>query len=121
MIEGVECLIQAELLQKWFYDNDVDGKGQTQFFLNDYYYDYETRQSPIPITSWNDYMESVEYRKICTFGRIIFIPFGKYILSIMPGPDGQFCKESNKYTKLKFSSFSLLKSIFSYFSFFSIF
>jgi hypothetical protein len=72
LLEGVECLIVAEFLQKWAYQQDVDKNDFVSFNLEKIYDNAILRFSNIRPNDWNKYTSKLEYKKITTFGKIIF-------------------------------------------------
>ncbi len=104
MLEGVECLIIAEFLQKWAYQQDVDKNDFVSFNLEKIYDNAILRFSNIHPSDWNKHTSKLEYKKISTFGKTIFLPFGDYKLSIQLGMYGNFSEQRTEYSRIKLGS-----------------
>lgn len=104
MIEGVECLIVAEAIQKWSYQQDVNKVGFIDINLEDVYDSAILRYSIIPFNKWNTYLKKFEYKKISTFGKTIFLPFGDYRLAVQLGMNGTFSEYKTNYSRIRFCS-----------------
>jgi len=110
MPEGVECLVVAESIQKWCRSQDPDNEGSINFELSGIDDEAVVRHSPIPFNQFNKYYDRINYSKISTFGKTIFIPSTNgYCFSVQLGMTGNFSEEPTKHSKIRFlSNFSNL-------------
>lgn len=106
MPEGVEHLVVADGIQKWCHDVDIDRNGYIPFFLEKVVSTEVFRLSPIPYNEINNHFQSIDYKNITTFGKIIFLPnkTGEYILSVQLMMTGTFSGNENKHTLSIFES-----------------
>jgi len=104
MPEGVECLIVAESIQKWAQGQDTNHVGYTSFNLEEVYNKVVTRNSPISPTFWNEHLNKLNYYKISTFGKTIFLPFENFRLSIQLGMTGTFSEQKTDHSRIRFCS-----------------
>ncbi len=105
MPEGVECLVVAESLQKWCRNQDSDNEGSINFELNRINNEAIVRHSPIPFNKFNEFYSKVDYSKISTFGKTIFIPSTNgYCLAVQLGMTGNFSEESVLHSRVSFLS-----------------
>lgn len=105
MLEGVEYLILAEIIQTWFKNQDVDNKNILPLKINKIYDKAIFRFTPINIDKFNHLFGLVNYKNITTHGKNIFIPsINGYCLRIHLGKCGSICTNQNKFTQFIFSS-----------------
>jgi len=105
MPEGVECLVVAESLQQWCKKQDPDNNGSIGLELEEIIDEVVVRNSPIPFSQFDECYDRVNYPKIATFGKTIFIPATNgYCLSAQLGMTGNFSDELTDHSKIHFTS-----------------
>jgi len=103
MPEGVECLIVAEGVQRWMADLDLEQRGSVKFELREIFDPVVVRFSPILFDDFNECYGNVDYRKISTFGKTIFIPAdNEFCMAAQLGMAGSFSNLRSKHSRVEF-------------------
>ena len=100
MPEGVECLIVAEGIQKWFQDRKKTC--DMNLYLGEITVPGFFRDSSVSYEEFNEIFGEVEVDKIGTHGKTIFIPSKKYVLASQLAMSGTYHIEKNKHTRVEF-------------------
>ena len=105
MPEGVECLILAEEIQRWCASIDGDSTGQVRLGLSSDFARALGKYSPLPLESFNDVFGDVEYKRISTFGKNIFMPSaGDKCFVIQLGLTGELAYEPDQFVRAEIFS-----------------